>query len=353
MEHRLFANDVSGALRAAHRLGGAEAAIVKARAAVNEKSPTAKSLIDALPASAHQDPGVMFSRIQMLRRADKYTRGGAADAHGAPRRRRDLRSGRVVDRAAGDCPQAPRPQPGGHRLQDRPRRRDADQGELPGRARIHRRLDRAALPQGSRRRGPALRPHHRHLQPDRDGARQLLARPRRRGDEQAAGRPRAFTSRRPATTPPITASSPAPSSACAELALASTPLSAADKRAALAHNEMVARRRDALRASTSATSSIPIVADLAERSPDIATLAALAELAAQGTTTRAAPCWSARVRSAAASRSITMPTRPSGCRIIRRSDRRSSRRWSIPSRARRAPSIRRTYRAPTRSASCR
>ena len=72
MERRLYANDVSGALRAAHRLGGVEPAIVKARAAVNEKSPTAKSLIEALPSSAHQDPGVMFSRIQMLRRADKY-----------------------------------------------------------------------------------------------------------------------------------------------------------------------------------------------------------------------------------------------------------------------------------------
>jgi soluble lytic murein transglycosylase len=72
MEHRLYANDVSGALRAAHRLGGVEPAIVKARAAVNEKSPTGKSLIEALPSSAQQDPGVMFSRIQMLRRADKY-----------------------------------------------------------------------------------------------------------------------------------------------------------------------------------------------------------------------------------------------------------------------------------------
>ena len=45
-----------------------------------------------------------------------------------------------------------------------------------------------ALPQGSRHRRPALRPHrHRHLQPDRAGARRLLARPRRRSDEQAAG----------------------------------------------------------------------------------------------------------------------------------------------------------------------
>jgi soluble lytic murein transglycosylase len=71
MEHWLYTNDTNTALRAAIRLGGNEPAIVKARAAVNEKAPNAKALIDRLPSSAHQDAGVLFSRIQLLRRADK------------------------------------------------------------------------------------------------------------------------------------------------------------------------------------------------------------------------------------------------------------------------------------------
>jgi soluble lytic murein transglycosylase len=71
MEHWLYANDTNTALRAAIRLGGNEPAIVKARAAVNEKASNAKALIDGLPSSAHKDAGVLFSRIQLLRRADK------------------------------------------------------------------------------------------------------------------------------------------------------------------------------------------------------------------------------------------------------------------------------------------
>jgi soluble lytic murein transglycosylase len=50
---------------------GNEPAIAKARAAVNEKASNAKALIEGLPSSAHQDAGVLFSRIQLLRRANK------------------------------------------------------------------------------------------------------------------------------------------------------------------------------------------------------------------------------------------------------------------------------------------
>jgi soluble lytic murein transglycosylase len=71
MEHWLYANDSNAALRAAIRLGGNEPAIVKARAAVNEKASNAKALIEALPSSLRQDTGVLFSRIQLLRRADR------------------------------------------------------------------------------------------------------------------------------------------------------------------------------------------------------------------------------------------------------------------------------------------
>jgi soluble lytic murein transglycosylase len=73
MEHWLYANDTNIALRAAIRLGGNEPAIVKARAAVNEKTSNAKALIEGLPSSVRQDAGVLFSRIQLLRRAERIT----------------------------------------------------------------------------------------------------------------------------------------------------------------------------------------------------------------------------------------------------------------------------------------
>jgi soluble lytic murein transglycosylase len=71
MDRRLYANDTETALRSAQRLGGAEIAVAKARIAVNEKSVNAKALIDAVPGSAENDPGLLFSRIQLLRRTDK------------------------------------------------------------------------------------------------------------------------------------------------------------------------------------------------------------------------------------------------------------------------------------------
>jgi soluble lytic murein transglycosylase len=71
MEHWLYANDPNIALRAAIRAGGDEPAIAKARAAVNEKASNAKDLIQGLPSGAHQDTGVLFSRIQLLGRAGK------------------------------------------------------------------------------------------------------------------------------------------------------------------------------------------------------------------------------------------------------------------------------------------
>ncbi len=71
MNTKLYANENETGMRAAHRLGGDEPAIAKARIALNEKSNNAKALLEALPASAQRDPLVMLSRIQLLRRADK------------------------------------------------------------------------------------------------------------------------------------------------------------------------------------------------------------------------------------------------------------------------------------------
>jgi soluble lytic murein transglycosylase len=71
MDARLYAEDDDAGLRAAHHLDGVELAIARARAAVIDQSRNAKSLLDAVPASAQHDPGYMFSRAQWLRRNDK------------------------------------------------------------------------------------------------------------------------------------------------------------------------------------------------------------------------------------------------------------------------------------------
>jgi soluble lytic murein transglycosylase len=71
METRLYADDTDGALRAADRAGGTAPAIARARIAVIKKAANAKGLLDGLPADARREPGYIFSRAQLLARADK------------------------------------------------------------------------------------------------------------------------------------------------------------------------------------------------------------------------------------------------------------------------------------------
>ena len=71
MDTRLYLKDDDAALRAAAHLNPTELAIAKARIAVNNKSGNAKALLEAVPAAAQHDPGLMFSRIQWLRHEDK------------------------------------------------------------------------------------------------------------------------------------------------------------------------------------------------------------------------------------------------------------------------------------------
>jgi soluble lytic murein transglycosylase len=73
MDMRLYADDDDGGLRAAHHLDATALAVAKARAAVINQESNAKALLDAVPEAARHDPGYIFSRIQLLRRADKMT----------------------------------------------------------------------------------------------------------------------------------------------------------------------------------------------------------------------------------------------------------------------------------------
>src|ERR1019366_9547937 len=71
MEQRFYADDVEAGMRAATRLVGEELAIGPARAAVIKRLSNAKALLAAVPPSARQDPGYIFSRVQWLRKDNK------------------------------------------------------------------------------------------------------------------------------------------------------------------------------------------------------------------------------------------------------------------------------------------
>ncbi len=71
MNTKLYAGEKETGMRAAQRLGGIEPAVARARIALNEKSFNAKALLDALPAEAQRDPLVMLGRIYFYRHADQ------------------------------------------------------------------------------------------------------------------------------------------------------------------------------------------------------------------------------------------------------------------------------------------
>jgi len=62
----------AAAMRAAKRLGSGYVALAKARLAAVKKAANAKALLDAVPHELHGDPGYLFSKIQLLRRDEKF-----------------------------------------------------------------------------------------------------------------------------------------------------------------------------------------------------------------------------------------------------------------------------------------
>src|SRR5207302_4992939 len=59
-------------MRAAKRLGSGHVALAKARIATNRKAANTKALLDAVPRELHGDTGYIFSKIQLLRREEKF-----------------------------------------------------------------------------------------------------------------------------------------------------------------------------------------------------------------------------------------------------------------------------------------
>ncbi|MBR0983389.1 lytic transglycosylase domain-containing protein [Bradyrhizobium liaoningense] len=72
MDTLLYGSENEAALRAAKRLGAGYVALAKARIAAVKKAPNAHALLDAVPRELHNDPGFTFSKIQLLRREEKF-----------------------------------------------------------------------------------------------------------------------------------------------------------------------------------------------------------------------------------------------------------------------------------------
>ncbi|MEA2869560.1 MAG: soluble lytic murein transglycosylase [Bradyrhizobium sp.] len=72
MDLLLYGSEHEAALRAAKRLGSSEVALAKARIAAYRKAPNTRALLEAVPRELHGDAGYIFSKIQLLRREEKF-----------------------------------------------------------------------------------------------------------------------------------------------------------------------------------------------------------------------------------------------------------------------------------------
>ena len=72
MDFFLYGSEHEIALRAARRLGANHVALAKARIAAYKKAANTRALLEAVPRELHGDPGYIFSKIQLLRREEKF-----------------------------------------------------------------------------------------------------------------------------------------------------------------------------------------------------------------------------------------------------------------------------------------
>jgi len=77
MDLLLYGSEHEAALRAAKRLGAGYVALAKARIAAYKKAANSRALLDAVPHELHGDPGYIFSKIQLLRREEKFAEAAA------------------------------------------------------------------------------------------------------------------------------------------------------------------------------------------------------------------------------------------------------------------------------------
>ena len=73
MDLLLYGSEHEAAMRAAKRLGAGYVALAKARIASYKKASNTRALLEAVPHELHGDPSYIFSKIQLLRREEKFT----------------------------------------------------------------------------------------------------------------------------------------------------------------------------------------------------------------------------------------------------------------------------------------
>jgi soluble lytic murein transglycosylase len=73
MDTLLYGSEHEAAMRAARRLGSGYVALAKARIATYKKAANTRALLEAVPRELHGDTGFIFSKIQLLRREEKFT----------------------------------------------------------------------------------------------------------------------------------------------------------------------------------------------------------------------------------------------------------------------------------------
>lgn len=73
MDLFLYSSEHEAAMRAAKRLGPGQIALAKARIAAYHKASNTKALLETVPHELHGDPGYIFSKIQLLRREEKFS----------------------------------------------------------------------------------------------------------------------------------------------------------------------------------------------------------------------------------------------------------------------------------------
>ncbi|HEY4985918.1 MAG TPA: lytic transglycosylase domain-containing protein, partial [Bradyrhizobium sp.] len=72
MDSLLYGSERDAAMRAAKRLGAGHVALAKARIASYKKAANTRALLEAVPYELHSVPGYVFSKIQLLRREEKF-----------------------------------------------------------------------------------------------------------------------------------------------------------------------------------------------------------------------------------------------------------------------------------------
>ena len=347
MEQRFYADDVEAGMRAAERLGGNDLADrARPRRGDQARPATPRRCSTRCRRRRAATPAISSRACSGCATTDKSEEAGRLILTAPQDRRRAGRSRSMVDGAAPPGAQAARRQRRADRLSGGARRGDADEGQLPRRRST-------SPPAGSRCASCTIRRPPPRISPDPEGTDNPHALARGgywqgRAAEAMGQRAqaKAFYEAAAQYTATYYGQLARARLGLPDLGLRGPPQFTPQERSVLSNLEVV-RAVEILYALDERDMLASIFAELGESATDVAGMAMLGEIAGQARRRpRHAAARQGRARPRPAARLLRLSGR-SACPTISRSRRRSSRRWSIRSRARRATSTRRSSRAPT------